>query len=233
MVAARPLVADAEAPALVPRKAWLAGASGLVGRALLARLLADARYVQVLALLRRAVDLPAHPRLACRQVDFDHLPPLALVDDVFIALGTTLKAAGSQAAFRKVDFDAVVNTARGGRAAGARRLMVVSALGADAGSRVFYNRVKGEMEQAVTALGYDTVVLAQPSLLLGDRAALGQPLRLGEAAAQWLLRPGLRLLPQRVRPIEATAVARALHEAAWNAATGVTRLPSARMQGSD
>jgi uncharacterized protein YbjT (DUF2867 family) len=233
MAATRPPVADAEAPALVPRKAWLAGASGLVGRALLARLLADARYVQVLALLRRAVDLPAHPRLACRQVDFDHLPPLALVDDVFIALGTTLKAAGSQAAFRKVDFDAVVNTARGGRAAGARRLMVVSALGADAGSRVFYNRVKGEMEQAVTALGYDTVVLAQPSLLLGDRAALGQPLRLGEAAAQWLLRPGLRLLPQRVRPIEATAVARALHEAAWNAATGVTRLPSARMQGSD
>ncbi|MCU0937699.1 MAG: NAD(P)H-binding protein [Burkholderiaceae bacterium] len=233
MAATRPPVADAEAPALVPRKAWLAGASGLVGRALLARLLADARYVQVLALLRRAVDLPAHPRLACRQIDFDQLPPLAPVDDVFIALGTTLKAAGSQAAFRKVDFDAVVNTARGGRAAGARRLMVVSALGADAGSRVFYNRVKGEMEQAVTALGYDTVVLAQPSLLLGDRAALGQPLRLGEAAAQWLLRPGLRLLPQRVRPIEATAVARALHEAAWNAATGVTRLPSARMQGSD
>jgi uncharacterized protein YbjT (DUF2867 family) len=232
MATERPPVASATAPASVPRKACLAGASGLVGRALLTRLLADARYEQVLALLRRPVDLPAHPRLAGQQVDFDHLPPLAPVDDVFIALGTTIKAAGSQAAFRKVDFDAVVNTARAGRAAGARRLMVVSALGADAGSRVFYNHVKGEMEQAVTALGYDTVVLAQPSLLLGNRAALGQPLRLGEAAAQWLLHPGLRLLPRRVRPIEATAVARALHEAAWHAAAGVTRLASARMQGS-
>lgn len=183
-------------------------------------------------MLRRPVDLPAHPRLACRQVDFDHLPSLAPVDDVFIALGTTTKAAGSQAAFRKVDFDAVVNTARAGRDAGARRLLVVSALGADAASRVFYNRVKGEMEQAVTALGYDAVVLAQPSLLLGDRAALGQPLRLGEAAAQWLLRPALRVLPGRVRPIQATDVARALHEAAWRANAGVMRLPSARMQGS-
>jgi uncharacterized protein YbjT (DUF2867 family) len=221
-----------ETPPAAPRKALLAGASGLVGRALLTRLLADARYLQVLALLRRPVDLPAHPRLVIRQVDFDHLPPLAPVDDVFIALGTTIKAAGSQAAFRKVDFDAVVNTARAGRSAGAQRLLVVSALGADAGSRVFYNRVKGEMEQAVTALGYDTVVLAQPSLLLGDRAALGQPLRLGEATAQWLLRPGLRLLPDRVRPIRATDVAHALHDAAWHATAGVTRLPSARMQGS-
>lgn len=233
MASDRPPVARPTPPAAGSRKAWLAGASGLVGRALLARLLADARYAQVLTLVRRPVDLPAHPRLACRQVDFDHLPPLAPVDDVFIALGTTIKAAGSQAAFRKVDFDAVVNTARAGRAAGARRLLVVSALGADAGSRVFYNRVKGEMEQAVTALGYDTVVLAQPSLLLGDRAALGQPLRLGEAAAQRLLRPALRLLPGRVRPIQATDVARALHEAAWHANAGVTRLSSARMQGSD
>ncbi|MDZ7652401.1 MAG: NAD(P)H-binding protein [Burkholderiaceae bacterium] len=233
MATERPPVARTTPPATHPRKAWLAGASGLVGRALLARLLADEHYVQVLAVLRRPVDLPAHPRLVCRQVDFDHLPPLAPVDDVFIALGTTIKAAGSQAAFRKVDFDAVVNTARAGRAAGGRRLLVVSALGADAGSRVFYNRVKGEMEKAVTALGYDTVVLAQPSLLLGDRAALGQPRRLGEAAAQWLLRPGLNLLPRRVRPIAATAVANALHAAAWNATAGVTRLPSARMQQSD
>src|SRR5690606_8438631 len=118
--------------------------------------------------------LDAHPRLRLHVLDFTaaelRVPP---ADDVCIALGTTIKAAGSQAAFRRVDFDAVVNTARAARAAGATRLAVVSALGADARSRVFYNRVKGEMQQAVQALGYDAVVIAQPSLLVGDRTALG------------------------------------------------------------
>ena len=109
------------------------------------------------------------------------------VDDVFITLGTTIKVAGSQAAFRQVDFAFVVNTARAARVAGATRLAVVSALGADAKSRVFYNRVKGEMEAAIAQLGYKSVVIAQPSLLLGDRAALGQPVRSSEVWAARLL----------------------------------------------
>ena len=89
---------------------------------------------------------------------------------MFITLGTTIKVAGSQAAFRQVDFAFVVNTARAAKAAGATRLAVVSALGADTKSRVFYNRVKGEMEAAVAQLGYQSIVIAQPSMLLGDRA---------------------------------------------------------------
>jgi uncharacterized protein YbjT (DUF2867 family) len=163
-------------------------------------------------------------------IDYERLNTLPAVDDVFIALGTTIKVAGSEDAFRKVDFDAVVNTAREARAAGARRLMVVSALGADSRSRVFYNRVKGEMEAVVSALGYDTVVIAQPSLLLGDRAALGQPARSGEQWASRLLGPVMGLVPKRVRPIEARRVARALLRAAWSAQPGIHVLSSAAMQ---
>lgn len=214
-----------------PRRALLVGASGLVGRALLMLLLDSPRYRRVHALLRRNLaDLPVHPKLATSVVDFARLPPLPPVDDVFIALGTTIKAAGSQAAFRRVDFDAVVDTARAGRAAGARRLLVVSALGADPGSRVFYNRVKGEMEQAVAELGYECVVIARPSLLLGDRSALGQRPRLGEELAARLLRPVLGWVPQSVRPIAAEAVARALLRAALDAGPGVTVLASGEMQ---
>jgi uncharacterized protein YbjT (DUF2867 family) len=160
-----------------PRIALLAGATGLVGRALLSLLLASKHYGRVHVLLRRpAPDIKGSPKLNVHLVDFAMLPAaLPTADDVFIALGTTIKLAGSEAAFRQVDFAFVVNTARGARAAGATRLAVVSALGADAKSRVFYNRVKGEMEAAIAQLGYETVVVAQPSLLLGDRAALGQP----------------------------------------------------------
>jgi uncharacterized protein YbjT (DUF2867 family) len=214
-----------------PRVALLAGASGLVGRALLALLLDSNRYRSVHALLRRrAPGLPAHPKLTLSVVDFGRLPSLPRVDDVFIALGTTIKAAGSATAFRRVDFDAVVNTARAGRDAGATRLLVVSALGADAASRVFYNRVKGEMEQAVTALSYERVVIARPSLLLGDRAALGQPARFGEAWAARLLRPALNWVPRGLRPIRADAVAAALLKAALDERRGVEILTSGAMQ---
>lgn len=213
-----------------PRRALLAGATGLVGQALLPLLLESPQYAQVHALLRRSVSWAPHPRLTLHQVDFAHLPPLPAVDDVFIALGSTLKAAGSEAAFRRVDFDAVVDTARAAHAAGAARLMVVSALGADGASRVFYNRVKGEMQQAVVALGYRTVVIAQPSLLLGDRGALRQPARFGEALAQRLLTPVLPLLPAGVRPIRAKVVARALLKTALHAGPGITLLSSREMQ---
>jgi uncharacterized protein YbjT (DUF2867 family) len=213
------------------RRAWLAGATGLVGRALLPLLLDCERYERVHALVRRATpDLPVHPRLQLHRVDFQHLPALPAVDDVFIALGTTIKVAGSQEAFRRVDFDAVVDTARAARAGGARRLIVVSALGADAHSRVFYNRVKGEMQQAVAGIGYEVVVFAQPSLLAGDRSALGQPVRAGEAWAMRLLGPVLGWVPASVRPIAAGDVARAMLRAALHSAPGVHVLRSAQMQ---
>ena len=157
----------------------LAGASGLVGRELLRLLLQDERNAAMHLLLRRALPgLPRDDRLVVHAgIDFAALPALPALDDAFIALGTTIKVAGSQQAFRAVDFDAVVNTARAARKAGAKRVAIVSALGADAKSAVFYNRVKGEMQDAVAAIGFETVLFAQPSLLVGDRATLGQPTR--------------------------------------------------------
>ena len=212
-------------------RVWLAGATGLVGRELLDRLVADAGTAEVHLLLRRAAPLlPRHANLQSHVVDFDRLHALPPADEVFIALGTTIRQAGSQEAFRHVDFDAVVNTARAGRAAGATRLGVVSALGADAGSRVFYNRVKGEMQQAVAALGYATVVFAQPSLLLGDRARLGQPVRHLEALAMRWSKPVMTVLPRGVRPIAAADVAAALLRAVRGAGPGVTLLASGEMQ---
>jgi uncharacterized protein YbjT (DUF2867 family) len=217
------------------RTAILAGATGLVGRALLPRLLQERLYRRVHALLRRVVpEIKPGDKLEVHRVDFANLPAtFPASDDVYIALGTTIKAAGSQLAFRLVDFDFVVNTARAARVAGARRLAVVSALGADAGSRVFYNRVKGEMQEAVAALGYDSVVIVQPSLLLGDRAALGQPARAGERWVARLLGPARLLMPRAVRPIEAHTVAAAMVAALRDPRPGVRLLKSGDMQASD
>lgn len=215
-----------------PRVALLAGVTGLIGRALLPALLLSARYRLVHVLVRRVVpSIEEHPAVQIRVVDFTRLPEaFPKVDDVYITLGTTIKVAGSEAAFRQVDFDFVVDTARAARIAGAKRLAVVSALGADAKSRVFYNRVKGDMQAAVSHLGYESVVIAQPSLLIGDRAALGQPLRTGEVWATALLTPVMRLIPKGVRPIRAEAVARAMLDATLQAKPGVRILASAEMQ---
>ena len=214
------------------RTALLAGATGLIGRSLLRLLETSEQYTRVHVLVRRAVTgIEAHPKVNFHSVDFSHLAqPFPKVDDVYIALGTTIKVAGSEAAFRQVDFDFVLNTARAARAAGARRLAVVSALGADATSRVFYNRVKGEMQGALAGLGYESVVIAQPSLLMGDRAALGQPVRSGEVWATRLFTPVMWMVPKGVRPIQASAVASAMLAALLAAKPGLRFLSSAQMQ---
>jgi uncharacterized protein YbjT (DUF2867 family) len=155
------------------------------------------------------------------------VPP---ADDMYIALGTTIAVAGSQAAFRAIDLDAVLALARAARAAGVRRLGVVSAMGADARSQVFYNRVKGEMEQVVSALGFDTVVIARPSLLDGERAALGQPTRRGEQLALKVMRLLKPLIPRNYRAISDAQVAKALVEAVLAGRPGVQILLSGQMQ---
>jgi uncharacterized protein YbjT (DUF2867 family) len=215
-----------------PRSALLVGATGLVGRELLPLLLDNERYARVQALVRPASNpLKPHPKLTSRNVNFVHLPSdLGKVDDAYIALGTTLKLAGSNAAFREVDFDFVLASARAAKAAGAHRIAVVSALGADPTSRVFYNRVKGEAEAAIQSLGFDSVVFAQPSLLLGDRSALGQAPRAGEVWATRLLGPVMGLVPKGVRPIQARAVAQAMVTATLAGVRGVRVLGSADMQ---
>lgn len=210
----------------------LAGAGGLVGRELLQLLVESSGYSAVHSLLRRPSSAAAPAKVRELVVNFDALPELPACDDVFVALGTTIKVAGSEAAFRRVDYDYVVDVARAGLRAGATRLAVVSSLGADAASRVFYNRVKGEMQDTVSALGYESVVIAQPSLLLGDREALGQPTRGAEVWAQRLLGPVAGLLPASIRPVSAHHVAAALLAATRRGAPKTTIVPSRDMHDS-
>ncbi|MGY1518971.1 NAD(P)H-binding protein [Luteimonas sp. A482] len=212
------------------RIALVAGASGLVGRALVARLCADPGVAQVHALVRRPLAMDA-PKLQVHVVAFDQLPVLPRMDEAYLALGTTIAVAGSREAFRAVDFEANLAVARAALAAGARRIGVVSAMGADAASRVFYNRVKGELEDALSALPLDALVIARPSLLLGDRDRLGQPRRRGEHLAANLDRWLRPLIPARLRGIAADDVAAAL-AAALTQASGRVVLDSARMQGA-
>jgi uncharacterized protein YbjT (DUF2867 family) len=171
--------------------------------------LADDSVAAVHTLGRRELQLQ-HPKLTQHRVDFKALPALPRVDEAFVALGTTIKVAGSQEAFRAVDFDAVVAVAKAAKEAGATRLGVVSAIGANPRSKVFYNRVKGEMEEALSSLGFDTLVIARPSFLVGDREALGQPARAGEALGLKVSRWLAPVIPDNYRPIEAQAVALAL-----------------------
>jgi uncharacterized protein YbjT (DUF2867 family) len=204
------------------RTAVIAGATGLVGTALLARLAADPAYGELRVLGRRAPAL-ASPKIRAVTTDFSDLAAHAAqlaVDDVFCCLGTTIRAAGSQPAFERVDYHMVVDLARLAQKAGAKRFFGVSAVGASTRAAAFYSRVKGRMEQAVGALPFEAVHMVRPSLLLGDRAER----RPGEQAAQrfapWL-GPLLRGPLGKYRAVPAADVADALVTLAHGAATGV------------
>ncbi|MFO1425995.1 MAG: NAD(P)H-binding protein [Steroidobacteraceae bacterium] len=194
------------------RIAWVAGASGLTGRLLLEELLAAPQYARVLAITRRPLGRE-HARLANRVVDYARLESQLAgqaCNDAFCCLGTTLRKAGSQQAFRQVDFDEVLRFAKLARAAGAERLLVMSSVGADPAARSFYLRVKGEMEAALVAQRWPALEILQPGLLLGGRRGESRPAedvgRLVMPLANLLLLGGLR----RYRAIEAGVVARAM-----------------------
>lgn len=191
------------------RRVALAGATGLIGGHLLNGLLADGSVAEVHVIGRRAINRE-HAKLRVHVVDLRALPPLPPVDEVYLALGTTIKVAGSREAFRAVDFEANLAVARAALAAGGRRIGLVSAIGADAKSSVFYNRVKGELEAAVLQLAAEATVIVQPALLLGGREQLGQPVRAGERLAQAVMVPLGIFFPRNYRPVEAQKVARAL-----------------------
>lgn len=197
---------------LTPQHILLAGATGLTGEHLLDRLLNERTVERVLAPSRRP--LAAHPRLENPVGELaDLLPQLGgPVDTAFCCLGSTIRQAGSQEAFRAIDLDLVVAVGRRARELGARHYLVISALGADRGSSVFYNRVKGEMEDALRDQGWSQLTLARPSLLLGPR----QEFRLGERIAA----PLMRLIPGKYRGIEACTLARALWRLALETGEG-------------
>ena len=198
------------------RRVLVVGSTGLVGREVVRLALADQGVAAVTTWVRRApVTAPASARLSSTVVDFDALDAASAgfdADQVFLAVGTTIRKAGSQDAFRAVDFDLPLRVARIARAHGARHVLLVSALGASAASRVFYNRVKGELEDAIDALGFRSFTIARPSLLLGDR----EELRLGELIAK----PFASFLPASVAGVYASQVAAALVTAARDDAPG-------------
>lgn len=233
MVAAAEIleVVDMAATAADARVALVAGATGLVGREVLAALLADKRYAAVHIVGRRK--LPhQHPKLTQQVVNFSAMGKLPPVDDVFIALGTTIKTAGSKQAFRAVDYEAVMAVALAARASGATKLGVVSAMGADASSSIFYNRVKGEMEAGLETTGYESVVIARPSMLAGNREALDQPVRSGERIALVATRWLKAVIPANYQSIAARDVAYALVHTVADAPPGTFRMLSGEMQGA-
>jgi uncharacterized protein YbjT (DUF2867 family) len=204
-------------PANTPRNALLVGATGLVGQHLLARLLADPSFVSVLTATRRPLGI-THPKLTERIVDFESLSTVDLppISDYFCCIGTTIRQAGSQPAFERVDHFYAVAFAQRALKAGALRCLFVSSLGADPRSRVFYNRVKGEVERDLGMLPFDGVIAFRPSLLAGRR----ENVRLGERLALAVLQPLGRLLPARLRPIAADEVARAMVAVSRRAPSG-------------
>ena len=210
------------------RNIVVAGATGLIGRCIVSGLLADPAVASVCTLSRRAPPVQ-NAKLKALVVDFSALPRLSQVDEVYLALGTTIKAAGSQAAFRAVDFDANLAVANAAIAAGARRAGLVSAMGADANSTVFYSRVKGELENTLIRMPFDGLVIARPSLLVGDRKALGQPVRPLEGIGSWVGSTLGFLIPRNWAPIDAAKVARALLSTVPSA-QGVQTLLSGAMQ---
>ncbi|HTJ23073.1 MAG TPA: NAD(P)H-binding protein [Gemmatimonadaceae bacterium] len=187
------------------RSTLVIGATGLVGREIVRLLCADPGVERIVAVTRRPFVGLEDPKLQTKVVDFDALESAAesfAVDQIFCALGTTIKQAGSEPAFRRVDLEYPLTAARLGVEHGANHFLLVSAVGASASSRVFYNRVKGELEDALRTLPYNSITIARPSLLLGNR----EEHRLGEEIGK---RVGW-LAVGRYRPVEASAVALAL-----------------------
>lgn len=193
------------------RTALIAGASGLVGSHLLRMLLQSDRYSQVISVGRRELAI-IHPKLDQQIVDFDNLKKSAselAADDVFCCLGTTIKKAGTKEAFYKVDHTYVTQLAEITLRRNASQFLVVSSMGADAKSRMFYNRVKGEMERDVRALGFQSLHIFRPSLLLGER----DEHRTGEEIGARLMKPLSRIMfgpLRKYRPIQAETVASAM-----------------------
>ncbi|GAC1371141.1 MAG: oxidoreductase [Aquirhabdus sp.] len=196
------------------------GATGLVGRQLLSQLLATGHYREVYAVVRKRFDLASTTDAVLTWIeipDFTQLKnELQKYDfqdaDAFSTLGSTLKQAGSKAAFYQIDHDYNLAFAEVTQQQGARHLLLVSAMGADTGSMVYYNRVKGELEQDVQHLNFAHCSIFRPSLLLGER----QDSRLLEGAAQSIFQWGNNLLPKTfyARPITAQQVATAMYKVA-------------------
>lgn len=208
------------------KTALLLGATGLVGGHLLTQLLESPHYARVVALTRRPMEMQ-HPKLIQEIIDFDR-PDASRIkgDDLFCALGTTLKKAGSKEAQYKIDCLYPFEIGKIARQNGARQYLLVSSVGADARSSGFYLKTKGELEEKIRALDFEHFVSARPSFLMGARVEF----RLGEKIGIVLAKMLAPLIPARYRGIEAEKVARALVQLANTGEKGIQVVESDRLQ---
>lgn len=190
------------------RVALLAGGTGLIGSQLLQFLIEDKAYSKVKCLTRNTLPV-SHSKIEVIKTDgtdLSKLAPSLVADDVFCCLGTTIKKAKTKEAFRKIDFDYPLDLAKISKSGGAKQFLLISALGADPASSVFYNKVKGEVEEAIATIGFDAYHVFRPSLLLGARAEE----RSGEDAAKIFFKLFGFLVPRKYKAIDSAKVARAM-----------------------
>ncbi len=210
------------------RTAILAGATGLIGSQVLEILLQESAYTQVITLSRKPLT-STHPKLLNIVVDFEKLPEFQSRlkgEDIYCCLGTTMRQAGSKEAFRKVDFEYPVSLARITHRAGAVKFLVITALGANKNSSVFYNRVKGEAEEEIKQVGFRSLHIFQPSLLLGKRAEK----RTGEGGGKAVMTALDFLIPKKYKAIDSAKVARAMVAYALNDGQGAMIHVSSELQ---
>jgi len=190
------------------KTALIAGATGLIGNQLLQLLLDDTYYDRVKIITRKLIDIQ-HSKLENIVLDFDRLSEHYAVlksDDVFCCLGTTIRIAKTKEAFRKVDYEYPLELARIAKNQGAEQYLLVSALGANKNSSVFYNKVKGEIEEAISQIGFRSLHIFRPSLLLGNRTEE----RAGEGAATAFFKLFGFLIPTKYKAIDSGKIAKAM-----------------------
>jgi uncharacterized protein YbjT (DUF2867 family) len=208
------------------KTALIAGGTGLIGEQLLQLLLASERYSTVVGLTRK--DLGSHPKLTQIKTDATGLAldPTQRIDDVFCCLGTTMAKAHSKEKFYQVDYTYPLELAKTSLGLGAQQFLIVTALGAHKNSPVYYNRVKGEIEEAVSALGYSCLHIFRPSLLLGNRTEN----RAGEEAAKFFYRIFGFMIPAKYKAIDSAKVARAMLHFASKDQNGIFIHESVQLQ---
>jgi uncharacterized protein YbjT (DUF2867 family) len=210
------------------KTALIAGATGLIGNQLLHLLLHDSDYEKVIVLTRREINLD-HPKAEVIITDFDQLDRFGAqlkADDVYCCLGTTIKQAKTKSAFEKADRDYPFALAKLTKATGAKQFLLVSALGADRNSSIYYNRVKGEVEHLLHDVNFKSLHNFRPSLLLGNR----RERRTGEDAAKIVYKFFGFLIPAKYNAIDSGKVARAMLAFARREEAGVHVHESAELQ---
>ena len=205
--------------------ALVSGATGLVGSFLVKMLLDDGHYDKVKILVRKPVDLN-HPTL--EQIIYDYENPdfeKLKADDIFCCLGTTIKKAGSKEAFIKVDYDYPLQIAQATQKAGAKNFSIVTAIGSSSKSKIFYNRVKGEVEEKLKEIPFDSLQIHRPSMLLGPR----KEFRTGEEIGKIVARGLWFLFPKRYRGIHVSQVAGCMISKMKEAKSGLHIIESDQM----